>query len=398
MIPAYGFSSRGRFSPKAWVFTAAASLVGGAVFFVLGAGPAFADDALDGYKANLRLQREHYESAMNSLDPVDNKTHKCSDIFKFKLNHDRLMLEFGIPPTPRHIPRRVDLEGVSSPASVTYVASIGRRIGGAYTRFDFSSERYDDNAGTYGRLRILAFSRDVRIMQTWRSLEVSRDVSLEDSGDEVRFNVAGTGIETVSLTEPDFASMRRLHPRETERWLRPMLKELNQERMLAPDLSVAWQALANDWPDDRNARDTLHEALPDLGAADYHTREAAAKRVADLGLAGATAILRLDDHHTRLDLSAEQNRELDSILTLWRSIPQEHAAPLRNDRQFLLDCLSSEDATVRAVALQRLQKLEECARGFGPQDLDGEPDHRAQTVATLRDRVLGATTRPTSVK
>jgi hypothetical protein len=394
MIPAYASRSGGRPGLTSWVFTAAACLVGGAVFLALMPGPAFADDALDGYKANLRLQREHYEAAMNSLDPVDDKTHKCSDIFKFKLTNDRLGLEIGIAPTPRHVPRRVDLEGVSSPASVTYVASIGRRIGGAYARFDFSSERYDDNAGTYSRLRILAFSRDVRIMQTWRSMEVSRDVSLEDSGDEVRFNVAGTGIETVSLTEPDFATLRRQHPRETERWLRPMLKELGQERMLAPDLAVAWQALADDWPDDTNARDTLHEALPDLGAADYHTREAAAKRVADLGLAGATAILRLDDHHTRLDLSAEQNRELDSIVSLWRSIPQEDAAPLRNDRQFLLDCLSSEDATVRAVALTRLQKLEQCAKGFGPQDLDGDPDHRAQTVATLRDRVLAATTRP----
>ncbi len=88
--------------------------------------------------------------------------------------------------------------------------------------------------------------------------------------------------------------------------------------------------------------------------------------MADLGLAGATAILRLDDHHTRLDLSAEQNRELDSILSLWRTVPQENAAPLRNDRQFLLDCLSSEDATVRAVALQRLQKLEEVRGGFRP--------------------------------
>lgn len=379
-------------------FAAAAFLFGGVMFFALGAVPACADDALDGYKANLRLQRENYEAAMSRLEPVDDKTHKCSDIFKFKLNNDRLILEYGIPPTPRHVQRRVDLEGVASPASVTYIASIGRRLGGASIRFDFSSERYDDNAGTYSRLRILAFSRDVRVMQTWRSMDVSRDVSLEDSGDEVRFNVAGTGIETVSLTEPDFATLRRLHPRETERWLRPMLKDLGQERLLAPELAVAWQALADDWPDDTNARDTLHEALPELGAVDYHTREAAAKRVADLGLAGATAILRLDDHHTRLDLSAEQNRELDSILSLWRTLPQEDAAPLRNDRQFLLDCLSSEDPTVRAVALQRLQKLEESARGFSPEDLAGDPDHRAQTVATLRDRVMAATTRPAVVK
>jgi len=168
--------------------------------------------------------------------------------------------------------------------------------------------------------------------------------------------------------------------------------------MLAPDLAVAWQALADDWPDDLKARDTLHEALPDLGAADYHTREAAAKRVADLGLAGATAILRLDDHHTRLDLSAEQNRELDSILSLWRTLPEEDAAALRKDRQFLLDCLSSEDATVRAVALQRLQGLQADTRGFTPQDLDGDPDRRAQTVATLRERVLAATTRPSAEK
>ena len=398
MIPAHFTGSRGRPGLGFLVRTAAAFLVGGTAFFGSGAATSFADDALDGYKANLRLQREQYEAQMSAYQPVDDKTHKCSDIFQFKLSNDRLTLQPGIPPTPRHVIRRVDLEGVSSPASVTYVASIGRRLGGGYSRFDFSSERFDDTAGTYTRLRILAFSRDIRIMQTWRSMDVSRDVSLEESGEEVRFNVAGTGIETVSLTEPDFDTLRRRHPRETERWLRPMLQELNQERMLAPDAAVAWQALADDWPDDPNARETVHEALPDLGDANYHTREAAAKRVADLGLAGATAILRLDDHHTRLDLSAEQNRELDSILSLWRTMPSEAAAVLRNDRQFLLDCLSSEEPTVRSVALGRLQKMEECAREFTPQDLAGDLDHRAQTVATLRDRVLGATTRPSSVK
>ncbi len=173
MIPAQATQLRGRPGLRPWAF-AAAAVLGGVMFF--GTASVLADNALDAYKANLRLQRENYEAAMSRLDPVDSKTHKCSDIFKFKLNNDRLAMEYGISPTPRHVNRRVDLEGVSSPAQVTYVASIGRRLGGAYTRFDFSSERYDDNAGTYSRLRILGFSKDVRIMQTWRSLEVSRDV------------------------------------------------------------------------------------------------------------------------------------------------------------------------------------------------------------------------------
>src|SRR5437868_7067437 len=137
MIPAHCTASRGRPGLASPARAAAAFLVAWALLFDAG-GRTLADEALDGYKANLRLQRERYETAMNSLESVDGaegKSHKCSDIFQFKLVDDRLALEPGISPTPRHTMRRVDLQGVSSPASVTYVASIGRRLGGGYTRF-----------------------------------------------------------------------------------------------------------------------------------------------------------------------------------------------------------------------------------------------------------------------
>ena len=373
----------------------AAGLAVFTLFLSFTPGTARADPAAEERKLLLRQQRERYEAGVALDPPLDDKTHKVADIFRLKLQDSRLVLAPDIPATAMHLTRRVQLEGVPSPATVVFVASLGRRPGMGHSRFDFSSERFDEESGVYTRVRVLTYSfRNLRLTQSYRALDAQRDVSLEETGEEVRLNVSGTGIDGVNLSEPDFTALRRRHPRETERWLRPMLLELGQERLLAPDPAAAWQVLADDWPEDPAAREAVLRALPDLGAGDYHAREAAARKIADLGLAGATTVLRLDKQGLRSDLSAEQNRELDAVVSLRRVLSAEEAVALHDDPEFLLDCLSCEDVTAREVALRRLQKLNEAAAAFDHRELSGDADRRAIAVAGLREKVLGPATRP----
>lgn len=352
------------------------------------------DPAADERKELLRQQRERYEAAVADDPKLDDKSHRIGDLFQLKVQNDRLVIAPNIPATAMHVVRQVELEGMPSPATIVYVASLGRRPGMGRARFDFSAERFDDDSGVYTRLRVMTYYRSLRMTQTYRSADVQWDVSAEQSEDEVRLTVSGTGIDGVNLGAPDLVTLRRRHPREVERWLRPMLAELGQDTLLAPDAQAAWQVLADDWPEDPKARDAIVKTLPDLGAADFHVREAAVRKLAELGLAGATSILRLEKLGVRADLSAEQNRELDAVLSLHRSLPTDQAAALHDDPEFLLDCLSCENTTARAVALHRLQKLTAAASGFDAKDLDGNPDRRATVIATLREKVLEPTTKP----
>ena len=101
-----------------------------------------------------------------------------------------------------------------------------------YMQFDFVTECYDEAQGTSQRTRAQCSPRNVRLTQTLKSGAEARDVSVDDSGEDVRLNVSGVGVDGVSLAEPDILTLRRQHPREAARWLLPLLRDLGQEQLL----------------------------------------------------------------------------------------------------------------------------------------------------------------------
>src|SRR5271170_604498 len=111
MNPAQSASARA--TPGDFYRARAAFLFVGAMLACVLGGPwgARADDTLDAYKANLRIQKGHYDASMDVYEPIDDKPHKCSDVFALTLDNDRLRLLPNVAPTPRRISRRVDLMG-----------------------------------------------------------------------------------------------------------------------------------------------------------------------------------------------------------------------------------------------------------------------------------------------
>ena len=96
----------------------------------------------------------------------------------------------------------------------------------------------------------------------------------------------------------------------------------------------------------------MAKALPALGNDDYRVREEAVQQLLKLGIGGATCVLRLGREGSRSGLTAEQNRELDAVISHCCVIPWQEAAALHDDPDFLLDCLDCPEPTARRVALK----------------------------------------------
>ena len=54
------------------------------------------------------------------------------------------------------------------------------------------------------------------------------------------------------------------HHADTERSLRPILRELHQESAFAADPASAWQVLSSEWPVDEKLRTSVSEMIPGL--------------------------------------------------------------------------------------------------------------------------------------
>jgi hypothetical protein len=194
--------------------------------------------------------------------------------------------------------------------------------------------------------------------------------------------------QNFSLSERDFMAMRERHGVETERWLRPLFRRLRQDAAFAPDANSAWQVLAENWPVDEATVRKVRRLLPELGSEQPHARSKAAADLARLGRDGATALLRIDPE----SLSLEQTARVDELLSRFRKMPDEDAARLRDNSDFLIDCLYCDDTVIRKLAVQQL------ARFVGrPIEVrfDGDPDARATAIEKLRGTIRAAT-QPTS--
>jgi hypothetical protein len=197
-------------------------------------------------------------------------------------------------------------------------------------------------------------------------------VTEDDFPDRDRLNVY--------VHEVDFPTLVRGHPREVDAYLRPVLRELGQESVFAPDPAIAWEIFADEWAVPAKLKQDVAAQVAQLGASDAKAREAASQALARLGRDGALAILQLD----RADLSPEQDARLDAVVAAQMPLPRTEAARLRKNVAFLLDCLNSDDRAIRVAALKRLRSVRSPKIEF---DVDLVPPARGDAVAELRDKV-----------
>lgn len=187
--------------------------------------------------------------------------------------------------------------------------------------------------------------------------------------------------EQLNLEGADFVSFVREHPSETERYLRPMLHELGQEAVFAPDHLVAWQVFSDLWKPDAAITQRVQALLPSLNSDNYHERDSTLGQLKHLGRDGAAVLMHLD----RSSLTPEQNARIDRALLPYAQLSLKEAARLRSNPGFLLDCLYSEDTTLRKAAITRLRQITRPDIQF---DVDADEEARSAAIQSLRPLLL----------
>lgn len=335
---------------------------------------------------DLSARRRNSEAVIHALPRTEK--HHITDIFRLQVRGKSLVLRAEPGPDDFRT-QRAQLDGFQTPTVFTFTRLVPdewRQI-----QFEITIEEYPD-PDSFSRLHVLSRPHMLQFDRTSRSEKGMRRMVLSQSPGLVRlntFDASGNdqGLGSVTISEPDFVSLRRLHPRETEHWLRPLFQDLRQEAAMAPDPMTIWEVLADEWPVDPNVAEQVRTELQALDDADFHRRDAAVNRLARLGREAALAAARLDRH----GLDAEQNLRLDALMARFAPVPLPEARRLRGDLAFLLDCLYSEDPLARRLASERLRQVTGVPIPF---DSELSSEARGAAVRMLRQKLLGVQEAP----
>lgn len=360
------------------------------------AAPAADVPANQDRQAVLSRQRDHYLQTVESLLPLSQ--HRMDQILQLRVQSGQLTLHTPLNPSPDFEARRADVQGLSSPAAVTYVQFVPNNP--TARQFEFKLEEYPDKQtyaqlhlqwqpGVMGRVDDLSIERTEQTAHGFLRVFYHQGVTMARV--LVFANDASTdhNLESFNCTEKDFSTLCKMHPLEVEQYMRPILHEIGQDVVFAPDVNTAWQVLAAQWPMDGSIDHAVRHELPALDDPNSHIRNQATHRLVNLGRDGASAIMRLDRH----GLSLEQNVRLDDVISHFRQISPITARRLENNPDFLLDCGYSGDATVRRLAIARLAHV----LGHPIQlDPDAPEGARVEAVDQLRRQLRPEpATRPT---
>jgi len=149
------------------------------------------------------------------------------------------------------------------------------------------------------------------------------------------------------------------------------------ESVLAADPMIAWQVFAEDLKPDIATLRQVQALLPALDSNSFQERDQALQSLRQKGLPVAVAITHLD----RNKLSDQQNMLLDTAMTAFQPQRGADLGKWRNDQDFLLDCLYTEDQAIRTAAFEALEKK------FGRRiqfDVTADFDTRRAAIDALR--------------
>ena len=372
-------------------------------------------------RASRRQQYQSMQQSVSQMPPSGAKT--VDDVFRLKTEGRHLALDSPIADGGDKVGSyRVDVPQFRGPSSVTLATVSFQRawrapvplkgagpdpagVGGEADQlrtFSFNTQEMPDEDTLVG-VSVSSQPAYLHIQRTVQSGEVNRTVQViqQRLSDAVRGPNAATFTMTVTefsynfsrrpvdprppvnltFQVADFHTLMRQHPREVEEHLRPLLRAVGQESVFAPDELVAWQVFSERWKPDPPMVEKVRKILPALDHADYRTRERGVRELAALGKPGAAALMSLD----RTGFSAERNLLIDRALAPFAQLKPKEAERLRSDTRFLLDCLYSADAEVRAAALESLKKKAGAEVAF---DLNAPAPERAAAVAALRQKLL----------
>jgi hypothetical protein len=188
----------------------------------------------------------------------------------------------------------------------------------------------------------------------------------------------------LQLAGDNIVELRHNYPAEIAKYLDPIFRTLSQDGLLAKvDPKLAWQVFGDEYKPGPELVSQVQSLLKKLDAEDFQDREAASKALAELGQPAALALRRMD----RNGWSEEQVGRVDAFLAKFKPSNDVEAKRLRGDRDFLLDCLFSDDAQIRELAFKQLQSVVGRPIEF---DLKASSQQRLDSIRRLRASI-GAT-------
>lgn len=329
------------------------------------------------------------------------------DVLQLRVEDKALVLRTALPAASDEDPRMMQVRGFSGPAEVMNLRLGAQPDGRAVSPAQFRLVVSDyDTPGQRSSL-VVSWARGVldvqrsthftgqrRYTRLVRLLVVGQQkVGVNQPQRSAQLMVTeagGPGRPRVNLGvhAADFSTLLRQHADAANEHLRPLMRELGQESVFAPEARVAWQVFADQWQPAESLKEQVNEILPKLDAEDRAERERAGERVAALGADAALVLMQLD----RRNLSAEQNSRIEVLIRKQAPLPPPEAVRLRNDVGFLLDSLNSDEPRIRAAALARLRDLR-------PEPIEFDPElpvpARGAAVAALREKLVPETRAPT---
>ncbi|MDB5303731.1 MAG: hypothetical protein JWM97_1280 [Phycisphaerales bacterium] len=349
-------------------------------FVLLGGSALPCSRAVGQERRALAEQQRRYRESVKLKPQVDK--HRIEEVFQAHLKGGELAVESRLAPEREYTERGAVLEGLPEPA-VIICWEFSQDLG--QVQFELSYEDYSQ-PGTCRRVHVQSRPpNQVEFEENTQTPTGFRNVTFSQANNVVMLNVVGNdgagGFMNVHVIEQDFLTLRRNHPMEIDNWLRPLLRELHQEAAFAPEPGAAWQILADEWPVDGKFGGQIRAKVKALDDENFHVRRKAADELQKLGRDAALAIWKMD----RQGLTVEQNLRLDEVVARFKPLTDNEAVRLGDDPHFLVDCLYSDDATARKLALRRLAKVTGKDLDFNP---DAPDEVRIPAVTVLRAKLF----------
>lgn len=200
--------------------------------------------------------------------------------------------------------------------------------------------------------------------------------------------ISGRDEVDLKLSAASFVELRREHAGEVDTYLRPLFRDLRQEGVVfGVDSKAGWQVLAPGFEPDDATRQQVQAALAQFDADDFQQREGALQALQKLGQPAAILLMRMD----RSKLSPEAQNGVETFLAPYMPMDPRDAEQRRNDPQFLLDTLYSDDAQLRKLAAEQLAKVTGRRLEFDP---DADADKRREQIQALRAAIGSPATAP----
>lgn len=362
-----------------------------------------------------RNRQDQYRSMQNivrNMQRLDVK--RVEDVFQIKVEGKSLAINLPLPESTKKRTGqfRLELDGFSGP---TYIQlSNVSQFQARQMQPPGAAQQPQQNTRTFSLLSYDMPNPDTLTTTSVQSypsyFHVERNTQLNDGHWMVRImeqrspdmpdggtvqlwvNQYGGGATqpvNLNIQAADFTTLVRENPNEVEQYIRPLLRQLGQEQMFAPDARIAWQVLSDYWPADQEILRQVQTVLPDLDHADFRQREKALDQLLKLDRQGAAVLRHLD----RSGFSAEKNLMIDRALAPYAQLPEREMQRMASDKPFLLDCLYSDDEPIRTAAIQQLGKL--TGRDDLRYDPKGTAADRFAAARLLREKIMGRpATRP----